>query len=114
MYEFWQHANGYGLAKLLNEQEEAALADQRPFEERPPMWSSLGSVEKIHGGKVAETRKTELGTLLLYEDFVNYKAILEATREIAPNTRETTSVVVPERLPLAFDGVGEIPETCVD
>ena len=82
MYEFWQGANGYGLVQMLTSEQEAAIAEQDPNE------SQSISVLRQNAGKVTETRQTELGTLRIYQDFMNYKASLNATSEIRLSTDE--------------------------
>ncbi|KAJ4324712.1 hypothetical protein N0V94_001109 [Neodidymelliopsis sp. IMI 364377] len=79
-YEFWQSSNGYGLVELLDK-EGAPIT---------PGSISLAKNQKTRArkngmSKTAEKRETDRGTLFIYQDFVNYKANLEATRGIEGN-----------------------------
>jgi hypothetical protein len=58
-YEFWNASNRYGLLELVLKSGDAQV---------------LGDV----AGRIAERRQTERGTVLVFWDFVNYKARLAA------------------------------------
>lgn len=99
-YELWQGHNTFGLALL--ERNDA---------------SSRRSVPRT--GRVAERRENESGTLLLFEDFMNYKARLaevlsnSASLDKLPKTRQA----VVDVLAASSEDVeieGKIPESCVD
>ena len=99
-YEFWQGSNTYGLALL----------------ERKIPRSSRRSAPKP--GKVAETRETDLGTLSLFEDFVNYKArlasiegVMESDGVFVTGDQETARTADASFENGGFDG--EAPESCV-
>lgn len=121
VYELWQAANIYGLAKMLTSLEEAALAGQLPPD--TPRWQSLTDIKRLEGGEIVERRQTDWGTLFVYEDFMNYKASLDATKEVPPNTGpvprsedmvKRTLAPLQMKYPGAFRGDGRIPESCVD
>ena len=62
VYEFWYEANGYELVELVPQ-------------------SGSTRVRGDIAGKVAERRQTERGTILVFWDFVNYKAKLAAVKD---------------------------------
>lgn len=100
VYELWQGSNVYGLAQM--ERKEADL--QIP---RTP-------------GKVAETRHSDLGTLYLFEDFMNYKARLASSDELPACTDDALAKAErkAEAEPNTLLGEraigGMVPETCVN
>lgn len=76
-YEFWESPNGYGLVELVNQEQARST----------PAWATEQHREKAlaradNPRKTAEKRQTERGPLSIFHDFVNYKANLEATRNI--------------------------------
>jgi hypothetical protein len=101
VYEFWQGSNSYGLAQL---EPSAATYDRR---------------NTPKAGKVAEKRESDLGTVLLFEDFMNYKAQLAALPQLPTsknermaeqqNTIDAQSMTSPES-----DIEGAVPESCVE
>lgn len=101
MYELWQGSNTYGLASL----------------KRKIPSSSRRSAPKL--GSVAETRETDLGTLSLFEDFVNYKArlastagIVESDGALVTGDQETARTADAS---LETGGIeGDVPESCVN
>lgn len=100
MYEFWQGGNHHGLVQKPSSGNEASRFDSRPI---PPH----------------RTRSTELGTLLIFDDFDEYKAKLHETRDMEPNTDPTSPVQretkeVPADVRARFERTGQIPDTCVD
>jgi hypothetical protein len=105
IYEFWQNANGYGLAQM----ERNAAQTKR-----------YALVPRVNPVKVAETRQTEWGTLLLLEDFMNYKTRLHETRGFLTGTDRSSIVyeaAVEGRSGTSFGKStmeGTIPESCVD
>lgn len=99
-YELWQGHNTYGLASL----ERKVPRGKR----RPPQ---LGSV--------AETRETYLGTLSIFEDFVNYKARLASTAGIMDSAEDLSTArqevaEIPDWPPKDCEIEGAVPESCVD
>lgn len=100
MYELWQGSNRYGLASLKRD-----------------IPRSKRTTPKL--GSVAETRENDLGTLLLFEDFANYKSqldstagILESAEELPPAKQETTESPDSSLKDHKIEGV--VPESCVD
>jgi hypothetical protein len=99
VYELWQGPNTFGLALLKRE---------NPSNRR----------DRAKPGRIAETRENELGTLLLFEDFFNYKARLAGVSEVpagvsdGPTTRRETA----KSPGLASEDFVEspVPESCVD
>lgn len=80
VYEFWQSANDYGLVELVD-QEQARDT---------PAWAAEKSRERAlaradNSRRTAEKRQTERGPLTIFYDFMNYKANLDATRDIDRN-----------------------------
>ena len=101
MYEFWQGFNTYGLALF---EPNAATHDRRNMPK---------------AGKVAEKRESDLGTVLLFEDFMNYKGQLAALPRIPTDVNEHSAEQqkMPESqstTPWKFEIEGEVPESCVD
>ena len=101
MYEFWQGSNSYGLAQF---EPSAATYDRR---------------NTSQAVKVAETRESDIGTLSLFEDFINYKAQLAALPQIPTSADE--SLAEQQRMGKAqsptsqeFVIEGAVPESCVD
>lgn len=79
-YEFWEMANAYGLVELVNQKQARST----------PAWAVGKSRERALARaddpkKTAEKRQTERGPLLIFHDFVNYKANLDAMRDIDEN-----------------------------
>lgn len=74
-YEFWEGSNGYGLVELVDKEQTHATEQRRE--------STLARAK--NSNKTAERRETERGTLSIFHDFVNYKANLDATRDIEHN-----------------------------
>jgi hypothetical protein len=101
VYQFWQGSNNYGLALF---EPDAATYDRR---------------NTPQAGKVAEKRESDLGTLLLFEDFLNYKAQLAALPKMptGKDDRQVTKQEVVEgstSTPWVFEVEGTVPESCVD
>lgn len=100
VYQFWQGSNSYGLAQF---EHNAITYDRRNTPE---------------AGKVAEKRDSDLGTLLLFEDFVNYKAQLAALpqRATSVNERSKEQKNMEAHGPTSwnFEIEGAVPESCVD
>ena len=100
VYQFWQGSNCYGLAQF---EPKAATYDRR---------------NTPKAGKVAEKRESDLGTLLLFEDFVNYKAQLAALpqRATSVNERSKEQKNMEAHGPTSwnFEIEGAVPESCVD
>jgi hypothetical protein len=71
LYEFWQHGNACGMVEMV-----AKTGDL----ESMALQAALARVNDQ--SKVAEKRETDHGTLLIFRDFVNYKANLAATRDV--------------------------------
>lgn len=101
VYEFWQGSNSYGLAQF---EPHAATYDRR---------------NKPKAGKVAEKRESDLGTLLLFEDLINYKAQLAALPQLPTSVNE--GLAEQQKMGGAqnpavrqFDIEGAVPESCVD
>jgi len=101
VYEFWQGSNSYGLAQF---EPSAATYDRR---------------NTSQAGKVAEKRESDIGTLSLFEDFMNYKAQLATLPQIPTSANENLA----ERQKMVegqsstsgdFDIEGTVPESCVD
>lgn len=97
VYEFWQGGNCYGLVKIPSSRD-----------------SAVGRVIPSH-----HTRDTELGQLLIFDDFENYKNKLRAIQSIEVNTQQHTplendSANVAEAARLRFERDGQIPESCVN
>jgi hypothetical protein len=79
-YEFWEMANGYGLVELVNQEQARST----------PAWAVEKSRERALARandprKTAEKRQTERGPLSIFHDFANYKANLDAARDIDHN-----------------------------
>lgn len=101
VYQFWQGSNCYGLAQF---EPKAATYDRR---------------NTPKAGKVAEKRESDLGTLLLFEDFVNYKTQLAALPRMPANVNERPAEqqkIVEAQSPTSwkFEIEGVVPESCVD
>jgi hypothetical protein len=101
VYEFWQGHNTYGLALF---EPNAATYDRR---------------NTPKAGKVAEKRESELGTVLLFEDLVNYKQQLAALARVPIGAKECSTeqqkmVEAQSPTPWQFEIEGEVPESCVD
>ena len=100
VYELWHGANRYGLVGMLPAREEGITPGKVRQRDRNDAY-------------VAETRQTDQGTLRIFQDFMNYKASLEATKDIQPNN---------DRAMTGREGlvkgttqdVGQVPESCVD
>ena len=98
-YEFWQGPNTYGLALL----ERKVVNHER--------------LDTIEAGRVAEKRECDLGTVLLFDDFMNYKAKLAALPQMPTSVddrSEQKAVKAPSPKSWAFDIEGTVPESCVD
>lgn len=101
VYELWQGPNSYGLAQF---EPNAATHDRR---------------NTSQAGKFAEKRESDLGTLSLFEDFMNYKAQLAALPQMPTSANgypaeqqkmgEAQSSTSRE-----FNIEGSVPEACVD
>lgn len=116
-YDFWQSSNDYGLVELMN-QEQARTT---------PAWAAEQRRERALAraddpGKTAEKRQTERGTLSIFHDFVNYKANLDATRDIDHNwegdimereAAERGNVDISQRH-WPWEPENQIPDTVVD
>lgn len=101
VYQFWQGPNNYGLASF---EPDAATYDRR---------------KTFKTGKVAEKRESDLGTVLLFEDFMNYKAQLAAlpqmpTSEDNPQATKQNAVAASTSTSWAFEIESAVPESCVD
>ena len=101
VYEFWQGSNTYGLALF---EPDATTYDRR---------------NTPKAGKVAEKRESELGTVLLFEDFMNYQAQLTALPRVLTGANEHSTeqqkmVEAQSPTPWQFEIEGEVPESCVD
>lgn len=101
MYEFWQGANTYGLALL----ERKNPAFDRRDTPRP--------------GKVVEKRESDLGTVLLFEDFMDYKTQLAALLRMPTNVNQRSAEqqkTSKAQSPTSwnFEIEGAVPGTCVD
>jgi hypothetical protein len=105
-YEFWQSTNGYGLVEML----------EYGSNKRMPAYMQDPDAES----KVAERRETDRGTLLIFNDFANYKMKLAEidTIEAAPGSE---SIKEKDELGEANTGVSgpwqpgfSVPESCVD
>lgn len=101
VYQFWQASNCYGLAQF---EPNAVTYDRR---------------NTPKAGKVAEKRESDLGTLLLFEDFVNYKAQLAALPRMSTTVKEHPAEqqkIVEAQSPTSwkFEIEGAVPESCVD
>jgi hypothetical protein len=100
VYELWQGSNVYGLAQM--ERKEADLRIPRP------------------PGKVAETRHSVLGTLHLFEDFMNYKARLASSSDLPACTDDVLAKAErkaeggPDSLSGERTIEGTVPETCLN
>ncbi|GAB7329637.1 hypothetical protein MBLNU13_g01382t3 [Cladosporium sp. NU13] len=101
VYELWQGPNSYGLAQF---EPNAATHDRR---------------NTSQAGKLAEKRESDLGTLSLFEDFMNYKAQLAALPQMPTSANgypaeqqkmgEAQSSTSRE-----FNIEGSVPGACVD
>jgi hypothetical protein len=99
VYELWQGPNAFGLA-LLKRKDPSNRQD------------------RAQPGRIAETRESDSGTLLLFEDFFNYKARLESVTEVpvgvgdgpiaSGETAEASGVSSEDFLEI------RVPESCVD
>jgi hypothetical protein len=100
VYEFWQGSNAYGLAMLERK------IDTHDVRNMP------------RAGKVVEKRESHLGTTLLFEDFMNYKAQLAALPQF-PASGDVSSVAKQEMVDAssptswAFPIEGTVPESCL-
>lgn len=79
-YEFWQGPSNYGLVELINKEEARST----------PAWVAekhreVALARADDPKKTAEKRQTERGPLSIFHDFANYKANLDATRDIDHN-----------------------------
>jgi hypothetical protein len=99
VYELWQGPNAFGLALLKR---------KNPSNKR----------DRAKPGRIAETRENDLGTLLLFEDFFNYKAMIASVTEVptgvenGPTARRETAEG-PSLASESFDGM-TAPESCVN
>ena len=99
VYEFWQGGNNYGLVKLQTSRDGPATAGDR----EPPH----------------EIRQTDQGTLLISNEFEQYKAKLHSTKDVdvsPPSSAPTESegYGVPADVQSRFEAGGKIPDTCID
>jgi hypothetical protein len=99
VYELWQGPNAFGLALLKRKN-----PSNRPDRAKP--------------GRIAETRENDSGTLLLFEDFFNYKVRLASVPEVPMDVGDTSAASreVAEGSSLASEDLTEntILESCVD
>ena len=109
-YEFWQGKNAYGLAELLERGKDNRRLAQRQNHDK-----------QDDEGKVAERRETERGTLLVFQDFVNYKTKLAEVGEVGVETGvDEAATRGLEYGESGAEGSGEwqiglsVPESCVD
>nr|POE72918.1 1,3-beta-glucanosyltransferase pga4 [Quercus suber] len=110
VYEFWRAANGYGLVEMLPSKMNTRSAAYRAAMARAK-----------DQNLVLEKRETEEGTLLVYHDFANYKARLEATEDVEstwaqghPNAGvESQDIGVTQTSRLQSPQL-DVPDTCVD
>lgn len=77
VYEFWQSANDYGLVELVDPEKGRDTFASAAKKSREQAVARADDTERT-----AEKRQTERGTLAIFYDFVNYKANLDATRNI--------------------------------
>jgi hypothetical protein len=101
VYQFWQGSNNYGLALF---EPDAATYDRR---------------NTPKAGKVAEKRESDIGNVLLFEDFKNYKAQLAVLPRMPTGVNERSAEqqnMVEAQSPKSwnFEIEGEVPESCVD
>jgi len=101
VYELWQGSNAYGLALLER---------KLPTKDR---WRTAKP------GMVAEKRESDFGTLLLFEDFMNYKAQLAALPQRLTSVDQqpaTEQNVEHAASPTSwkFEIEGTVPESCMD
>jgi hypothetical protein len=99
VYELWQGPNAFGLALLEH---------KNPSNKR----------NRAKPGRIAETRENDSGTLLLFEDFFNYKAMLASVAEVPTGvddgpTARREAAEAPSLASEGFDGM-TVPESCVD
>ena len=106
-YEFWQAGNRYGLVELVEHGN-----DKRRLEY---------TQDSYDDNKVAERRETERGTLLVFHDFVNYKAKLAEIGGIEVDTGDDESPKAEEDQRESDTEAGgewqaglSVPESCVD
>lgn len=71
-YEFWQAGNRYGLVEIVEHGNDKSRLEY--------------TQDSYPDNKVAERRETERGTLLVFHDFVNYKAKLAEVGGIEVDT----------------------------
>lgn len=100
VYELWQGHNTYGLVYLKRD-----------------VPRSKRTAPKL--GSVVETRENDLGQLLLFEDFVNYKSqlartagIMESAESLQTAKQEITETPDPSSEDHEIEGV--VPDSCVD
>ncbi|KAF2165358.1 glycoside hydrolase family 72 protein [Zasmidium cellare ATCC 36951] len=100
VYEMWYDSNSYGLAQMV----------------------TPGSVP-VDGKKIKEQRQTPFGTLLVYEDFENYRSVLEGIRDgrrvdssgiVGGKGEETVEEGVQGQVQQALHIPGDTPGSCVD
>jgi 1,3-beta-glucanosyltransferase GAS5 len=99
VYEFWQGVNDYGLVKPQTTRDGAATAD----EEQPPH----------------VVRRTDHGTLLIFNEFEHYKAKIRSTKDVdvSPSfsaVPERGATDMPADVRSRFEASGQIPDTCID
>lgn len=99
-YEFWQGPNAYGLAMMKRKIPYKALDRAKP-------------------GTIAEERESDLGALMLFEDFFNYKEKLASVANGPTSTVEgrMAGLEVEESHGLSRGDTeieGTVPESCVD
>jgi len=110
-YEFWQGKNAYGLVELL----------EHGKHKRHPVYSQNHNHDHDDEGKVAERRETDRGTLLVFQDFVNYKTKLAEVGEVGMETGAGgVTTREGEKGEFGTEDGGEwqvrlsMPESCVD
>lgn len=120
MYELWFDSNGYGLVQMLSKDKQNAGRDD---------------IRRVtYGGEVVETRDSDFRNVLIYEDFVNYKASLAAVKEsqtaesqkvdwnlVGRGSREETVEPAERKLDMLLSICPElaaedlqVPDSCVD
>lgn len=100
VYEFWQGPNAFGLALMKR---------KIPYKE----------LDRAKPGIIAEEHESDLGTLMLFEDFFNYKAKLASVASVPASTIEGRMAELKmEGSPDLSHGdtgiEGTVPESCVD
>lgn len=147
-YEFWWHANGYGMVRRITGKQAAKwrrprdkfekisvddvnkdlakLALEEPMPPADPNeWESQKDTPRSRklDRNVAEYRKTSIGDVLFYKDFVNLKGRLADMENVEANTDPewTDTNVTSTRAPpfpvnarLNGPSEADLPPSCVD